>query len=200
LNEELERLGSYFMFIEQKLQKRDLFWLIAYPIYQIVGTVRHEGSHALAAVLEGAKIEQFVILPSIVGGHFFWGYVQWSGQTDWVPLAAPYLCDLLTYLVFFFICTRIQFKNHWVWVNFIILGLVSPLINSTYQYIVSFTEPTSDIAQLLSELPKVAVHSYFGVTLVLYVLGLLVILTLPSQMLRQATKSLIKSNQKRTIN
>jgi hypothetical protein len=175
------------MFLQQKLQKRDLLWLFAYPIYQIIGTARHEGSHALFAILEGAKIEQFVILPSVVGGHFLWGYVQWSGHTDWVPVAAPYLCDLLTYLVFFFICARIPFRSHWVWVNFIILGLVSPLINSTYQYIGSFTVPTSDVAQLLSELPKVAVHSYFVVTLGLYVLGLVAFLPLPSQMLKQGT-------------
>lgn len=174
----------------QKLQKRDLLWLLAYPIYQIIGTARHEGSHALLAILEGAKIEQFVILPSIVRGHFLWGYVQWSGQTDWVPVAAPYLCDLLTYLVFFFICTHIPFRSHWVWVNLIILGLVSPLINSTYQYIISFTSPTSDIAQLLNQLPQLAVHSYFVVTLGLYILGLLAILTLPSQIHKQGTKSL----------
>ncbi|HKF36664.1 MAG TPA: M50 family metallopeptidase [Ktedonobacteraceae bacterium] len=188
------------MFIEQKLQKKDLLWLLAYPIYQVIGTARHEGSHALVAVLEGAKIEQFVILPSIVGGHFLWGYVQWSGRTNWVPVAAPYLCDLLTYLVFFFICTRIPFRSHWIWVNLIILGLVSPLINSTYQYVISFVTSTSDVAQLLNELPQLAVHSYFVVTLVLYDLGLLVILTLPSQILRQGPKVCIKSNQKRTTN
>ena len=189
LNEERERFGTCFMFIEQKLQKRDVFWLLAYPIYQIIGTVRHEGSHALAAVAEGAKIEQFVILPSTAGGHFFWGYVLWSGHTDWVPLAAPYLCDLLTYVVFFFMCTRIPFRSHGVWVNLIILGLVSPLINSTYEYILSFTAPVSDVARLLSELPKLAVHSYFVVTLVLYVLGLVAILPLPSQKLKRAAKS-----------
>jgi len=29
------------------LQKRDLLWILAYPIYQIIGTIRHEGSHLL---------------------------------------------------------------------------------------------------------------------------------------------------------
>jgi hypothetical protein len=178
------------MFAQQKLRKRDLLWLLAYPIYQIVGTARHEGSHALLAVLEGAKIEQFVILPSVVGGHFLWGYVQWSGQTDWVPVAGPYLCDLLTYLVFYFLCTRIPFRGHWVLVNLLILGLVSPLINSTYQYIRGFTEPTSDVAELLTQLPQIVVHSHFVVTLGLYVLGLLAFLRLPSHLLKHGTTSL----------
>ena len=95
------------MLIKQRFQKSDLLWLLAYPFYQIIGTARHEASHAFVALVEGAKIEQFVILPSIVEGHFVWGYVLWSGSTDWVALAAPYLCDLLTYLLFFFICTRL---------------------------------------------------------------------------------------------
>jgi hypothetical protein len=33
------------------LKKTDLLWLLAYPIYQIIGTIRHEGSHALAGLL-----------------------------------------------------------------------------------------------------------------------------------------------------
>jgi hypothetical protein len=38
------------------LQKRDMLWILAYPIYQIIGTIRHEGSHALVALLEGARV------------------------------------------------------------------------------------------------------------------------------------------------
>src|ERR1700730_3496770 len=100
LNEERELLGICFMCIQQRFQKSDFLWLFAYPLYQGIGTARHEGSHALVALIEGAKIEQLVVLPSTVGGQFLWGYASWSGPTDWVPLAAPYLCDLLTYLLF----------------------------------------------------------------------------------------------------
>jgi hypothetical protein len=114
---------------------------------------------------EGAKIEQFVVLPSLVQGQFFWGSVTWSGPTDWVPVAAPYLCDLLTYLLFFVVCTRLPFRNHWVWVNLLILGLVSPLVNSSYEYLIAFFRPGSDIAPLLHALPPLAVHPYFGMTL-----------------------------------
>lgn len=165
----------------QGFRKKDLLWLFAYPLYQVIGTIRHESSHALIALLEGAKIERFVVLPSIVGGQWDWGYVFWSGQTDWVPLAAPYFCDLLTYLLFFFICTRLPFRSHLLWITLVILGLVSPLINSGYEYIIAFIRPGSDIARLLNELPPPAIHSYMIVTTMLYAAGLLAILLLPSQ-------------------
>ncbi|GAC1354201.1 MAG: hypothetical protein NVSMB38_32030 [Ktedonobacteraceae bacterium] len=173
-------MGIDIMSIQQRFQKSDLFWLLAYPLYQVLGTIRHEASHALVAFIEGAKIEQFVVLPSLVRGQIAWGYVSWSGRTDWVPLAAPYLCDLLTYLLFFFICTHLLFRRHWVWINVIILGLISPLVNSGYEYLVAFVRSWSDIAQLWYELPPITVHAYFGVTLLLYALGLLALLTRPS--------------------
>jgi hypothetical protein len=175
--------------IQQRLRKSDILWLLAFPLYEIIGTARHEGSHALVALIEGAKIEQFVILPSIksyqalLEGRILWGYVVWSGPTDWVPVAAPYLCDLLTYLVFFFVCTRLSFRRHWAWVNLIIVGLISPLVNSGYQYVIAFIGRGTDIPWLLNALPPLAIHVYFAVTLALYVLGLLAILLFPSHIL-----------------
>lgn len=164
------------MRVQQRFQKSDLFWLCAYPLYQVIGTMRHEGSHALVALLEGAKIEQFAVLPSFLQGQIAWGYVSWYGRTDWVPLAAPYLCDLLTYLLVFLMCTRLPMRRHWIWINLIILGLISPLVNSSYEYLIAFLRSWSDIAQLLHELPPLIVHVYFVTTLLLYMLGLLALL------------------------
>ncbi len=39
-----------FMRTQQRFQKSDLFALLAYPLYQVIGTVRHEASHALVAL------------------------------------------------------------------------------------------------------------------------------------------------------
>jgi hypothetical protein len=50
------------MRIQQQFQRSDLFWLLAYPLYQVIGTTRHEASHAVA-MEEGATIAQFVVLP-----------------------------------------------------------------------------------------------------------------------------------------
>jgi phosphoglycerol transferase MdoB-like AlkP superfamily enzyme len=143
-----------------------LLWAFAYPLYQIIGTLRHEASHALAAVLEGATIEEFVFWPT----RGYWGYVRWSGQTTWVSTAAPYFVDLVTYAVFFVICTRVRFKRQWVWVNLVALGLVSPLVNSAYNYFRSFSR-TNDVKKLLISKPDLPIHTYFVATLAIYVAG-----------------------------
>ena len=55
----------------------DLLWLTAYPIYQLVGTFRHEASHALAVLLQGAKSREFVFWPMIQEAQGFkWGYMR----------------------------------------------------------------------------------------------------------------------------
>jgi hypothetical protein len=154
------------------LKRTDLLWLLAYPIYQIIGTLRHEGSHALAGVLSGVQIQKFVFLPSITNGQMYWGYVNFQGPVDWPVLAAPYLVDLLTFSFFFVICLRIKFARRWLWLNLVIIGLISPLINSAYNYLGGLSH-NNDVGFLLRVLPSTGVHVYFVGTLLLYVIGLI---------------------------
>jgi hypothetical protein len=154
------------------LKKTDFLWLLAYPVYQIVGTIRHEGSHALAAVLEGARLQQFVFLPSLSSsGRWLWGYVEYQGRVNGWVTAAPYLVDLLTYAVFFGLCYAVLFRRRWVWLNLVIFGLISPLINSAYNYLGGLSGP-NDVGQLLAILPNSPVHLYFIGTLSIYLVGL----------------------------
>jgi hypothetical protein len=46
------------------IRKIDFLWLLAAPVYLLATTLRHEGSYALAALLEGCEVIDFVILPS----------------------------------------------------------------------------------------------------------------------------------------
>ena len=115
-----------------RLRKVDLLWILAYPLYQLIGTFRHEASHALAAVLQGATIQRFVFWPTGLGSDFRWGYVSWVGSTDWVVTAAPYLCDLATFAIFFVVCTRLRMRRRCVWVNVVAIGLVSPPVSYTH--------------------------------------------------------------------
>jgi len=156
---------------EHRLRRWDLLWILAYPLYQLIGTFRHEASHALAAVLRGASIEEFVFWPTWTGSGMRWGYVGWSGPTNWVTLSAPYLCDLATFALFYLICTRLRFRRHWVWVNLVAIGLISPLVNSGYNYLNGLRDG-GDVAQLLQILGGPAVHGYFAATLAVYALGL----------------------------
>jgi hypothetical protein len=157
------------------LHRRDLLWVFAYPLYQLIGTFRHEASHALAAVLQGATLKQFVFWPTWSGSSFRWGYVSWSGSTNWVTIAAPYLCDLATFVVFYLVCTRLRFRRHWVWVNLVAMGLISPLVNSAYNYVNGLRD-TGDVGRLLGPLPEPVVHTYFAVTLAVYLAGLILTL------------------------
>ena len=47
------------------LKREDLLWLLAYPLYQIIGTIRHEASHALLAWLlpEVDPVHKVTIIP-----------------------------------------------------------------------------------------------------------------------------------------
>jgi hypothetical protein len=156
------------------LQKRDLLWILAYPIYQIIGTTRHEGSHALVALLEGARVTEFVFWPSFTKYGFYWGYVRITGSTGWVFLAAPYLVDLITFAIFFCVCMWLLIRRKWIWLNLVIIGLISPLANSLYNYLGS-PGPNTDVGKLLEVLPSVVVHGYFWLTLSLFILGIFLV-------------------------
>ncbi len=161
------------------LYTQDLLWLFAYPIYQTLGTLRHEASHALVALLEGARIRAFVIWPTLSQqGRITWGYVSWAGNTSWLTTAAPYACDLLTYALCFWLCMTRPFSRRWVWLNLVILGLVSPLINSLYNYMGGFFK-SNDVGRLLQTLPPVTVHLYFLVSISIYIIGLIAVLKHP---------------------
>jgi len=157
--------------MKHRFHRRDLLWILAYPLYQLIGTVRHESSHALAAVLQGASIDQFVFWPTLTGSGMRWGFVSWSGPTNWVALAAPYLCDLTTFVLFYLICTRLRFRRHWVWVNLVAIGLISPLVNSAYNYL-NGLRGGGDVAALLQALGGPVVHFFFFVTLLVCAVGL----------------------------
>ncbi len=148
----------------------DLVWILAYPAYQLIGTLRHELSHALAAMLEGAKITEFVFLPT----QGYWGYVNWEGPVTSAAIGAPYICDLITFGLFFVLCMSARFERRWVWLNAVVLGMVSPLINSAYNYQGGF-RGQNDVGKLLESLPPIYVHTYFWFTMVFYIIGLVLV-------------------------
>ena len=55
------------------------------------------------------------------------------------------------------------------------IGLVSPLVNSAYNF-ANGLRGRGDVARLLVELPEGLVHGFFAVTIVIYAVGLLFIL------------------------
>ena len=155
------------------MKTTDLLWILAYPIYQLIGTFRHEASHALAAMAEGAKIAEFVFWPT----EGYWGYVSYVGPVTWITTAAPYMCDFLTFVMFFAVCMLVRFKRRWIWLNCIAIGIISPLVNSIHNYRLGLRGP-NDVGELLEVLPGNFVHGYFWLTISVYLVGLVIVFTL----------------------
>lgn len=154
------------------MRKQDLLWGLAYPLYQLIGSFRHEASHALVAILQGARITEFVFWPT----QGYWGHVSWDGPSTVAAIAAPYVCDLITFLISVFICGVVLFRRRWLWINGVILGVISPLVNSLYNYLGGLRGP-NDVGWLLARLSPPLVHGYFWVTMGLYLAGLVLVLT-----------------------
>ena len=157
----------------EDMKKIDLLWLLALPIYQVIGTARHELSHAAAAVLEGAHVAEVRVLPSIdpVTG-FLWGYVRWGGgHPTWVTTPAPYFCDLLVFAVFVPLCVLIPRMPRWLWLNCFVIGVASPLLDAVYNYQKVFTRRYGDVNELMTVFPEVAVHATFLGLIALFCLG-----------------------------
>jgi len=153
------------------MKRKDLLWILAYPVYQIIGTFRHEGSHALAAMAEGVGVTKFVFWPNFDLGGFQWGYVGWHGSTTWFTIAAPYFSDLVTFFVALLVILEVKPRRRWLWFNILVIGIVSSLVNSAYNYFGGLHGSFNDVGELLWVLNPTAVHSYFAVTLVLYAWG-----------------------------
>lgn len=166
------------------LRRKDLLWLLAWPVYQLIGTLRHEASHAVVVLREGGRIQEFVFWPAVGGGRgFTWGYVRWEGPAGWPVMAAPYLCDALTYALCFCLLTRLAISRRWVWLNLVVVGLASPLVNSLYNYLGAL-RGRNDVAYLLRELPPGWVHGFFVLSIAAYALGLTVVLRVQGAGLR----------------
>jgi hypothetical protein len=145
--------------------------LLMWPIYQIIGTARHELSHAVMARWQGATITGIHVLPSWrPGAGLYWGSTSWSGgHTTWLVGAAPYFYDLLTALLFTWICSRLIRRNWWLWFHCWAFGLWSPLLNSACAYLFGIRPASrNDVASVMRSAPKELVHLWFIVTLAFY--------------------------------
>jgi hypothetical protein len=127
----------------------------------------------VAAMLEGYKVTEFVFWPT--QGYF--GYVNWDGPVTVANIGAPYLCDFLTFSVFFALSMLVCFKKRWIWLNLIAIGIISPIVNSIHNYRLGLSGP-NDVGRLLEMLPGEIVHGYFWLTISVYVVGLVIVFTL----------------------
>jgi hypothetical protein len=155
---------------------KDWLWVLGLPIYILIGTARHEFSHALAATLEGAHVEKIRLIPTLKpGNHVLWGYVNWTGTTTWISLAAPYFCDLATFLLGLWILNSRLRMPHWLSVQVFVIGVLSPAINSLYNYLAVLRNPSADVARILTVISPVWVAAWMVLSLSLYGVGILAV-------------------------
>lgn len=160
-----------------ELQLSDAVWVAGLPVYAILTTLRHEASHAVAVWASGGRVTRFVCWPTCSSERgFLWGYVAFDGPATRAITAAPYACDLATFAVCFPVCLFAVISSHALWINLIILGVLSPLANSGYNYLRGFFRP-NDVYTLRQEMMAAFVHAYFLVTIGVYAVGFIVLAT-----------------------
>lgn len=132
-----------------------LWHLIAYPLYQIAGTFRHEGAHAAEVTWHGGVIVQFKILPHFYRGAFYWGRVRWvypiSVDAATRVLKAPYYVNAACIAWGLVLARGVQLgiveMNHLARFGLIML-LVSPAIDTLYNLWKWLAKGTGDFARI----------------------------------------------------
>lgn len=98
------------------------------PVYQIIGTLKHEAGHALGAAIDGRGITKFVFWPQIDLGRFTWGYVMYGYgvlSIPWYVHLMPYFFDTVWFAVGLAIIASIGLAGaHAFWVLFALAVVV----------------------------------------------------------------------------
>ena len=141
--------------------------LILAALLILVTTFRHEGSHALTALLQGVELREVRLFPGIredVG--FYFGYVIRGDGGTWLIDAAPFFSALVWATAAYLILMNMSVHRR-LWLPAVFVGLVSPLVDLAYNYQVGFWREGTDVSDLLASQPSVIVHLYFIFSIVL---------------------------------
>lgn len=153
------------------LKKTSLVWFLGIPVYILINSLRHELSNALMVWLTNGELLHFSFLPVFsASGWLEYGSIRWAGGVEWLILAAPYIGDFLFFSGAAYFCYEKRFENQWLLTNLIIIGLISPIFNTGYEYFSSIFMQT-DVTRLIELMPfDEIVHIAFVMVLGFYVL------------------------------
>ena len=152
-------------------EKEDMPLVLAVLII-VVTTFRHEGSHALATLIEGVELIEVRLFPGYredVG--FFFGYVIRGDGGSWFIDAAPFLVAAAWLGIAFMLLRRYKLSGLTRLIA-LAVGIISPLVDLVYNYQGGLWRDNTDAADLFAVLPNVAVHLYFVSAISLCILGL----------------------------
>ena len=134
-----------------------LWHILAYPIYQILSTIRHELSHAVAYWLSGWRVTEIKVLPSKVDGRFYWGYIRVEPKNHYnlnIHMAlAPHYVNLISITAWLSWYLNdypwIRSDATHTWIIITVLGLISPAVDFGYGLLKSIITNHGDFASAL---------------------------------------------------
>lgn len=115
-----------------------IYFVLLSPLIVIFSTLKHEVSHAVAAMLSGYEVTNLQIFPSRQDGRWYWGYTEWQQRRPEAHLSqhvylAPYYVDLVQVLVWFFLHLYFDFSLFVSTYNLVML-LLAPCIDSLWNF------------------------------------------------------------------
>ena len=138
-----------------------LIHLLLYPLYQILGTIRHEGlGHALAASIAGLKVTEIVVYPHRHEGRWCFGWVQYRftpevPTQDAIPKyvsIAPYIVVLLYTVLGIILALTVEFRMH-AFLAIQINLVLSPVLDTLYNLLKYKLKGTGDFARYFEPRP-----------------------------------------------
>ena len=97
---------------------------------------------------------------------------NWTGgRVTPLVIAAPYLVDFFFFALFGIICAAIPRMPRWAWVNCFIIGVLSPLIDTAYNYRGLFIGKYNDAVYLARVHGSIVTHVLFATAIACYIVG-----------------------------
>jgi hypothetical protein len=141
----------------------------------LISTVRHEGSHALAAWSQGVPLYEVRLFP---GMHpelgFYFGYVSRGDGGTWLIDAAPFFAAVAWFILAFLVLRRVRRKSP-AWLPLFVVGAISPLVDLIYNYQGGLWRQGTDVSDLFQALPDPLVHGFFVAATTICLIGLSVL-------------------------
>lgn len=129
--------------------------LLFAPIYLVIGTVRHEGLHALTAIRYGGTITVFEVLPHWHKGEFYFGRMFAKGtftvgQKRSIA-AAPHMFNVLLVIVAYFVLTNWCTESFHLFAAVAVNLVISPIVDTLYAVLKAVVKGTGDMAEVWSD-------------------------------------------------
>ncbi len=126
-----------------------LHCLLLYPVYQVLGTIRHEFAHVLAALFQGVEVLEVRVFPSRIEGKWYWGFVRVDPNarlSRWF-FGAPYLVSALTIALGFAV---VPYLTGHEWLAAVIFCWASPALDTLWNLCKWWFKDTGDFKQIVS--------------------------------------------------